>query len=211
MIGFFFILVSPGAEWKFIPNGVFKDLPKLILISIVANSISTIEKDDFTGASNIEKLVINHNPIQELGPNVFEHLKVKIENIDLQDNNLEFIHQKAFESLQKLTDLNLKRNHLFMIHESTFSGLKKLNKLNLKENVCLSVGYENSSEHFTQLPMLVVKEGCHYSYMKRISFDDRNEQRVALNVSILCNVCSFIFCSLVIVATVLVLKFCGKK
>lgn len=200
--------VNTTCKWKFIPREIFKYIPTLNHIEIKDNTIERIEKDDFDGAK-VHKLEIVGNSIHELGPNVFEHLKKTLNYTDLSNNKIEFIHQNAFESLSKLLYLNLTGNNLFMVHEISFNGLTKMLSLNLTKNVCLNDVYD-SSHVKSELPRLIVKQGCHLSYMKRLKYDEKNEQRVSLNISILCNVCSFIFSALIIVSSVLVLKFVVK-
>jgi hypothetical protein len=82
-----------------------------------------LRMEDFQGARTLETLYIKQNPdLTELSADTFIHAK-NLKYINLKENGLVVIHEKAFDGLRKLTEIYLTKNKLFMIHSKTFGNL----------------------------------------------------------------------------------------
>ena len=58
----------------------------------------------FRQQSNLIDLLLNHNDIEVIGESSFQGL-VSLQVLDLENNRIRSIHDKAFESLTELRDL----------------------------------------------------------------------------------------------------------
>lgn len=71
------------------------------------NKIASLGDDNvqyFRQQSNLIDLLLNHNDIEVIGESSFHGL-VSLQVLDLENNRIKSIHDKAFESLTELRDL----------------------------------------------------------------------------------------------------------
>lgn len=81
----------------------------------------------------IQKLDLSNNQLTEIHPDTFNYLSL-LNVLDLSNNKLLGIHPDTFNSLVKLKKLNLSHNELEEILPHTLKSLKQLNVLDLSWN-----------------------------------------------------------------------------
>ena len=93
--------------------------------------ISRIEKETFNGLTNLKKLCLDENDLDDIDPEAFSHTP-KLNELSLKYNRLESIDPKVFSYTPKLAELNICNNKM-RIEENIFANLKHLKKIELKK------------------------------------------------------------------------------
>ena len=95
-----------------IPNNAFKDLPCKRCLDIVQlgyHNISDIQPDVFTDLKDVQYFNLNNNELQELHQNTFQHFH-KLMELDVSFNRLRYIHPEAFVHMISFYHLDVSHN-----------------------------------------------------------------------------------------------------
>ncbi|KAM4027209.1 TLR4 interactor with leucine rich repeats [Anomaloglossus baeobatrachus] len=101
--------------------------------SLGGNFITNISALDFSNYSNLQRLDLQYNQIQFIHPKAFEQL-THLEELYLGNNWLSTLTTNAFMPLKKLKVLNVNGNKLHNISRSSLANLVSLIKLRLDSN-----------------------------------------------------------------------------
>ncbi|KAJ8348957.1 hypothetical protein SKAU_G00275460 [Synaphobranchus kaupii] len=97
------------------------------------NGIKVLSRDDFAGLSGLELLDLSQNQLSEIPDRAFELLP-SLENLDLSSNLITRVSRESFSGLAGLMRLYLHGNHIQSIHPEAFQGLDQLLELKLQGN-----------------------------------------------------------------------------
>ncbi|KAM4630646.1 TLR4 interactor with leucine rich repeats [Polymixia lowei] len=106
---------------------------EVLVFSLGGNFISNISAFDFTGYSNLMRLNLQYNQIQTIHPKAFEKL-FKLEELYLGHNLFSTIPPGTLQPLKKLTILYNNNNGIKKITPELFANLDSLVKLRLDGN-----------------------------------------------------------------------------
>lgn len=170
-------LYLQGNALQLIPDGVFKSLPHLTVLSLFNNKITTLGEHTFDGLENLQELYLSTNKIRTIAANTFAGLEsltllgldqnslktvsgewfgtdpLPVRQLYLYRSSVQAIHDGAFRSLPDLTMLSLYGNQITTLNERTFDGLGNLQELFLWNNRVSSVA-ENTFARLRSLIML---------------------------------------------------------
>ena len=100
--------------------------------------ITSLREGDFTGLVNLRDLILSHNQLVGLPPNVFSDL-YNLETLLLDNNRLEALPPNVFSGMRNLELLLLDNNRLETLPSNVFSGLPNLMELRLGTNQLTSL------------------------------------------------------------------------
>lgn len=101
-------------------------------IEIVNTGTESIETGAFTGYQQLEILIIRDNAIKQLPANPFNVSSLK--TLIFTNNQLEHLHEKAFQGVPNLYKLDLSRNRLRNLEPMILQSISKLHHINLSKN-----------------------------------------------------------------------------
>lgn len=121
-----------------LPLAVLQEFPKLNKLTIDSSEIPIV-KGNLLGPqfSQIEELFLSKNKIRMVEEQAFVNLANLLE-IRLNDNEIQSLSQKLFESNHKLRHIYLENNQIRMIDPRTFENLNQLVVLDFWENECFN-------------------------------------------------------------------------
>ncbi|HRN78315.1 MAG TPA: leucine-rich repeat domain-containing protein [Candidatus Dependentiae bacterium] len=111
---------------------MFADIPLLKKLYLEFNNIS-LPDNIFINLSNVWYLNLNNNPIRTINERAFAGL-AGLMDLDLSECSLDFIDDHAFHNLPILEDLNLNNNNLTEINDQLFTNNHHLISLWLSDN-----------------------------------------------------------------------------
>uniref|UniRef100_A0A0N5ATT8 LRRCT domain-containing protein n=1 Tax=Syphacia muris TaxID=451379 RepID=A0A0N5ATT8_9BILA len=111
----------------------FSANPKLQLISLQNNNISSIAKNSFDALEQLSVLLLNNNYLTAIERGMLDGMK-NLQELNLRHNSLVHIGDRAFVSVPGLTVLDLSNNLLANLSEAVFDPLKHLFLLDLSYN-----------------------------------------------------------------------------
>uniref|UniRef100_A0A8C7KGP0 LRRNT domain-containing protein n=1 Tax=Oncorhynchus kisutch TaxID=8019 RepID=A0A8C7KGP0_ONCKI len=123
-------------------NGGLRAVPKVhssrvpedvLVFSLGGNFIGNISAFDFTRYGNLIRLNLQYNQIQTIHPKAFEKLS-KLEELYLGNNLISTIPPETLQSLAKLTTLYGNNNDIKKITPELFGNLESIVKLRLDGN-----------------------------------------------------------------------------
>lgn len=126
-------LLIKGQNVSFIPKNISKFFKKLERYEVKSSWLTSIERDDFKGLSDLDSLILDDNLLVELSPDVFNDL-IGLKNLRLDGNKFTEFHYKTFSKIINLEVLRLENNQLTSIHEDLFAQLHKLKEIYLQNN-----------------------------------------------------------------------------
>lgn len=122
------------------PSDGFKSLTALHTLTVSHNSINDLENNCLDGLQKLQKLNLSGNRIQIIHTRIFRGFSdVRLQELDLNTNNISSVPSNAFEKLKYLLFLDLSHNSIAIINANTFSGLNSLRKLLLNNNDILDI------------------------------------------------------------------------
>ncbi|XP_044151214.1 TLR4 interactor with leucine rich repeats [Bufo gargarizans] len=101
--------------------------------SLGGNFIDNVSAEDFSNYYNLQRLDLQYNQIQFIHPKAFEQL-THLEELYLGNNGLSTLTTNAFLPLKKLKVLNVNSNQLHNVSHSSLANLVSLVKLRLDSN-----------------------------------------------------------------------------
>ncbi|XP_041759543.1 TLR4 interactor with leucine rich repeats-like [Coregonus clupeaformis] len=105
----------------------------VLVFSLGGNFIGNISAFDFTRYGNLIRLNLQYNQIQTIHPKAFDKLS-KLEELYLGNNLISTIPPGTLQSLTKLTTLNGNNNYIKKITPELFGNLESVVKLRLDGN-----------------------------------------------------------------------------
>ncbi|XP_014349930.1 nyctalopin isoform X2 [Latimeria chalumnae] len=133
-----------------IPDRIFIELTSLQELICFQNNFRRIP-GAIRGMDNLTHLYLERNRIEAVAYNSLQGLGY-LRYLNLQENKINVIHDKAFQDCQKMEYLYLNDNLLSSLPEYSFEGLRHLKKLNVGGNLLRNV----SSTWFTDLVELEI-------------------------------------------------------
>lgn len=113
---------------------VCKNFAKTIVqIDYGYNFITHFNEDSFNDLDKLEVLLLDGNPLKEVGYDLFRDLK-SLKLLQLQSSNLSTIPVGCFRNLHNLETLRLDSNDLTAIEPELFNGLNSLLYLDIRKN-----------------------------------------------------------------------------
>ncbi|KAG8573070.1 hypothetical protein GDO81_012270 [Engystomops pustulosus] len=117
-----------------VPKSIhFVNLAATKTYSLGGNFIANISAIDFSSYQNLQRIDLQYNQIQFIHPKAFEHL-THLEELYLGNNWLPTLSTSALLPLKKLKVLNVNGNRLHNVSRSSLSNLVSLVKLRLDSN-----------------------------------------------------------------------------
>ena len=89
--------------------------------------VTSLRSKDFSGLTNLARLLLNNNRLQSLPSGLFEGLS-NLGTLELRNNQLQSLRRDAFSGLGKLNRLRLQRNRLSSLPSGVFSGVGRLSR-----------------------------------------------------------------------------------
>lgn len=139
-----------------LPAGLFRDLPELMVLDLSSNQLSSHYIDNwiFSGTTKDDELdmesseasstggglrrlvVLNlaNNALTRIESYMFKSLNF-LQELDMRNNSIGFVDERAFLPLNNLHTLNLSGNRLHIISQGFFNGMYVLSRLVLSNNL----------------------------------------------------------------------------
>ncbi|XP_068431077.1 TLR4 interactor with leucine rich repeats [Clinocottus analis] len=126
-------LMCTNRGLRAVPKPAARVPEEVLIFSLGGNFIGNVSAFDFTRYSNLIRLNLQYNQIQAIHPKAFEKLS-KLEELYLGHNHLSNIPAGTLQSLKKLTILCGNNNDIKKITPELFTDLDNLVKLRLDGN-----------------------------------------------------------------------------
>ncbi|KAL3125683.1 hypothetical protein niasHT_009770 [Heterodera trifolii] len=138
-------------------ESAFANLPHLEELTMAHNRLRTIKEGVFDKVPSLSRLDLSHNRIEAfdldfLGPtqvyqlrvldlsfNVIRKLEIQsakhsLRSLDINNNQLEFVHAQIFQGFEQLRSVDLSHNDLIDLSAGSFWGSVRLERIVLSEN-----------------------------------------------------------------------------
>ena len=129
--------------------GDFSGLSELRRLSLINNSLTTLDNNVFVGMSKLKALEVSGSNISDIHAGAFGGLD-SLSALSLEDNNITSLRDNTFKPLTKLRILWLNRNDITSVSSLPLDDLSKLSSLELKFNDIASL----SSRDFADVSYL---------------------------------------------------------
>lgn len=157
--GLLFALVMPmsfrNCEMSKLPINVFENNPSLNMLNISNIGLEMLEKSNFVGARNLQKLFARHNKLKDLPANVFA--ETHLDYLNLADNQFTSVAAIGLAGASNLKTLVLSTNNVTHLTAKSFENLTSLENLNLSFN---NLGHLDTNL-FDRLPNLMALAVTH--------------------------------------------------
>ena len=137
------------------------DLPAITSINLDCTCIKGFDPTTFQSSIHLEELILTHNSVKELQPDLFANCKNLIK-FNFNDNRIE-LKSDTFKHMRNLKYLNLKRNRISDIPDGVFSNLTNLRFLQLMRN-----------------KISVIQEGAFFPYLLNLRVLDLSKNKIKL-------------------------------
>jgi Leucine-rich repeat (LRR) protein len=141
-------------------KGIGENFPELRLLDIIQQKIKFVEREDFVGLKELERLNFQYNTVEFLPEDAFLEL-TNLKELNIYGNQIKEIAVNSFRNLQKIEliriddnkidsfPVNLFENSLKLLAVSTYGNRANLTNFNFEKipNVKL---YNESSEFYYQ-------------------------------------------------------------
>ncbi|XP_049540993.1 protein artichoke-like [Anopheles darlingi] len=126
--------ISDNKQFNRLPSTFFQHIPYLKELTLVNNSLSTLEQGVFDYLGLLEELYIRDNPLRTLRSDLFAKT-YSMKTLEISEANLTSLPTGLFDSLNRLKKLDLDSNQLSnQLTNVTFHGLYSLEILLLQDN-----------------------------------------------------------------------------
>jgi Leucine-rich repeat (LRR) protein len=134
-------------------------------------SIDKIPREIFKEFPSLRQIKISNKSVPVLKDNWFSTYFMKIEYLDLSQNHIEVIEEKALDNLVNLIWLNLESNELKVLHSFEFRNNKKLEYINLNNNQIDKINRRTLS-NLKNLKFLQLEKNGDDHYYEEIESED---------------------------------------
>jgi Leucine-rich repeat (LRR) protein len=110
-----------------------KFLGKIKELWVYNNQINKLESNNFQMLTNLRKLNLTSNEIEDIEKNAFAGL-FSLQCLFLYDNKIKTIRNETFNNLVNLRELDLHQNQIESIEENSYLGAVNLQTLNFYNN-----------------------------------------------------------------------------
>lgn len=111
-------LVFEKSNFEKFPSGPFHKFGEIKILEAENVSLSELNRDDLKSFRNLEQLLLSNNKIRKIGSVTFVHLEL-LEFLDVSYNQIEFVHENAFEECSKyLKEIKFSHNKLKDLSEN---------------------------------------------------------------------------------------------
>lgn len=132
-----------------IDENAFENMPQLEAIALDFNNIKIFDPNWFNGAKSLYEISIDHNNITEVPEGATKNMVQYFDkdpssrifgSIDFDNNDIKFIHSKAFQNLKSFGVISLSNNDMLLLTPSVFNHLDFLFNLYMNTNrfICFS-------------------------------------------------------------------------
>lgn len=105
-----FITINDGTV-NFLPEKISESFPILQGLEAIRSSVSLLRNSDLENLNELVELNLSDNNLEYIGGHCFKDLQ-KVELIILRNNKIRFIDERAFENLKSLRQIILEQNEL---------------------------------------------------------------------------------------------------
>lgn len=130
---------NKGNVFKSISDENFSGLTNLERLILTKCEIEKIHPNSFHGLDKLKILNLNENELVDLDESLFSGL-AKLTNLEFSWNNIEKLPIDIFKYLQNLDHLDLDGNKIVRIEESLLSGLTSLKYFYAQHNLIKTIG-----------------------------------------------------------------------
>lgn len=149
------ILQVEYCRFKFIRKINFKNMNKLIVLSLQANEITDFPHDTLWDLKKLRKVDFSRNNLIYLDPKLFQNM-LNLEVFHAHFNSLQYLDGRLFNRNLNLKVLTFDFNKITVVGVE-FEKLKLLREVNLRDNVCINLKFpDNSLEKLTT----AIKNNC---------------------------------------------------
>ncbi|KAF2900053.1 hypothetical protein ILUMI_06137 [Ignelater luminosus] len=134
-----YLKIDNNKNWLSLKANTFAGLEKLEMLSIVNNSMQTLENDAFKGLKDLDVLDLRYNQLTVIPSSIFKPLQ-RLTSLFLPQNNIHTLEQDCFEGLVKVELIDITFNNLETINPRTFNSLTRLSDLYLSNNKISQIG-----------------------------------------------------------------------
>ena len=164
-------IIFRNKNCKKLPDYAFLNITNIYKLVLSFNRIEQIEPFTFHGLSDMRNLDLSSNLIKEI-PSGFRLLYLaKLEALSLSSNKIYQTEKLVFKGLTRLRELKLFQNELELIKNETFVGLNELETLDLRQNK-IEILDSNTLKGLFKLKNLLLKRN-RIKYLKS-PFSDQN-------------------------------------
>lgn len=125
---------------RMISDHDFTGMPKLQLLTLTNNNISSVDSNAFKNLVDLVVLNLDGNHISSLSDGQFDNLK-KLKRLHLRSNNLSVLNESQLIGLDNLMTLDLQNNHIGQI-DTFVQTLNSLETFNVKWNKIMHISVE---------------------------------------------------------------------
>lgn len=123
-----------------IESGAFDNMPELCTLKLSRNSISKIDPAWFSGSSKMQHLRMTCNDLTSIPEKAFRNMGANAVEIALAENEITFIHPKAFDGIKVIEELDLRDNRIAKLDDTLFANVREFKDLSITKNklTCVS-------------------------------------------------------------------------
>ncbi|GMR47266.1 hypothetical protein PMAYCL1PPCAC_17461, partial [Pristionchus mayeri] len=120
-------------------GGALGKMRSLRILKLPRNHITSIDKEDFIGLTELTNLDLSRNPLTLLKALLFNETP-SLTTLNFARCNISEMEDGVFFGATALRELNLSHNQLKSLHEGWLFGLSSLERLDLSSNLITSIG-----------------------------------------------------------------------
>ena len=170
------VLKLSDSKYVTINKASFIHVPSLELLDVHSSSVKSIDDNAFDGLNKLNRLLLNDNVLGE----VPKFLPSSLTELDLSNNPLNELFDRAFAGLSLLRNLSLRNCKILKIHTDAFIELSSLYSLDLSQNRLSGNGIGNKI--LGRMPQLTFLNLAQNNFEKIIAesdvFQDLQELRI---------------------------------
>ncbi|KAG5669368.1 hypothetical protein PVAND_017255 [Polypedilum vanderplanki] len=138
-------------EIFYFPINVNEIFPNLLVFYVSNTKIKMLNYENFKDMKKLLELTLSYNQIEEINEDTFDDLQ-ELKILDLRGNKLKILNSRTFNNISNLKVLSLQENEISSIM-GQFGNLKNLSTLDLYENQLVSIP-SNIFENLSNLQFL---------------------------------------------------------
>jgi Leucine-rich repeat (LRR) protein len=124
-VNFTELLFDCNENLKFLPMGMGQNFPELLSLSVFDCSLESVDRSNFIGLTELQRLALNENYLTVIEPRTFKDL-ASLKWLYLDHNHLKVIHPDAFESLTQLEEVTFRKNPCIQQNYNGKEGMEEM-------------------------------------------------------------------------------------